>query len=358
MYAVQAMIESAVASARFSGPALGRALVPRLRTEPRLGEQLDAIWGSLDASTAHAVAMGLVRAAFLIELVNDTVTSTKFELRWTPRLANDPRGCSFDECCAIFKRLSAELSERVSDPAVGRTLTRFHLFNVLPYEMPIDYIARLTSSPIHRDGNLAWIWADTEIARTLLLREGVRDAASVHELTAVFARATKKIQVKTYLTDRALTGVAKTNREKRWEAHPASVQFASRRDCLKIEHKLLSQVCHFEGFPNDVRALLRSSSAILDMELPARCPITRDQLDFTAFRDALNDPDWGRSQFQVGHLNPLKGPGAGAEFGHTPANIAWISADGNRVQGSLSYAETMTLLARVRANFELHPPLE
>jgi hypothetical protein len=242
----------------------------------------------------------------------------------------------------------------LDDAAVIETLGRLRRFKRLPYELPIDYIARTT--PIHRADNVAWIWDDPEIAHTLLLRERLRDPRTVGELVTLFALAAKKTEVKTYLTDRALTGASKTNREKRWEAHPDGVQFAFRRDCLKIEHKLMSQICHFDGFPVAMRTTLASASSIVTMELPARCPITRDTLDLGALRATLEHPEWGRSQFHVGHLNPLKGPGAGPEFGHTPANIAWISADGNRVQGSLSYAETMALLNRIHTNFERHPP--
>jgi hypothetical protein len=325
-----------------------------LRADPALEEPLDTVSGAFDAPTAASVLMGIVRAAFLIELVNDAVTSTKFEFRWSPRLAGDPRGCTFDECFAIFANLATDLAAEAHDVSVVKTLARFARFNMLPYEMPIDYVAR--TSPIHRAANMAWIWYDPEITKTILLREQLRDPTTTGALAALFVLAEKKTKVKTYLTDRALTGASKTNREKRWEAHPEGVQFAFRRDCLKIEHKLMSQICHFEGFPRDVRAALTTSNAILAMELPARCPITRDALEFDMLRRTLEQPDWGRSQFQVGHLNPLKGPGAGPQFGHTPANIAWISADGNRVQGHLSYDETMALLERIRENFALHPP--
>lgn len=348
------LIERAVASPRFSGSRLELELLPALRVEPRLAGLLAAVEIALNVETAKTILMGLVRAVFLIELVNDMVTSTKFEIRWSPRLQADPRGCEFDECCAIFERLLSSLASRLQDATVIETLGRFHLFNRLPYELPIDYIARTT--PIHRADNMVWIWDDPEIAHTLLLRERIRDPNTVGDLVTLFVRAAKKTQVKTYLTDRALTGTSKTNREKRWEAHPDGVQFAFRSDCLKIEHKLMSQICHFNGFPVDVRTALASANSIVTMELPARCPITRDTLDLAALRATLGHPEWGRSQFQVGHLNPLKGPGAGPEFGHTPANIAWISADGNRVQGSLSYAETMALLNRIQTNFEQYPP--
>jgi hypothetical protein len=357
MQEARALIEAAVAAKRFSGAKLARQLIPMLRSWPTLRAPLDTIWSALGRTTASATTIGLVRAVFLIELVNEKVTSTKFEHRWTPRLAGDPRGCPFDECCTIFESLAGELSQSASNHLVRDTLERFRRFRMLPYETPIDYVARATASPIHHNGNLAWIWDDPEISHTLLLRERIRDSGAVDSLANVFLHADKKTKVKTYLTDRALTGISKTNREKRWEAHPASVQFAFRRDCLKIEHKLLSQICHFAGFPLEIRAALLLDNAILDMELPARCPITRDALDFSSLRASLESPEWGQSAFQVGHLNPLKGPGAGREFGHTPANIAWISANGNRVQGSLSYADTIALLERIQANYAQHPPL-
>jgi hypothetical protein len=356
VYEVRALIESAIAAERFSGFTLASKLIPVLRASPSLRAPLDSLWHAVDGATATVVTMGLVRVAFLIELVNDSVTSTKFERRWTPRLQDDPRGCSFEECSAIFEHLAGELSWRISESAINATLKRFRHFRVLPYETPVDYITQSASSPIHRDGNLKWIWDEPEIARTLLLRERVRKPAVVDGLGSIFVLASKKTQVKTYLTDRVLTGVAKTNREKRWEVHPASVQFAFRRDCLKIEHKLLSQICHFAHFPSAVRVALLADRAILETELPARCPVTRDALDFNSLRGSLELPEWGQSAFQVGHLNPLKGPGSGPEFGHTPLNIAWISADGNRIQGKLSYADTIALLERIRRNYAVYPP--
>jgi hypothetical protein len=291
--------------------------------------------------------MGMVRAVFLVEPVNAAVTSTKFEMRWAGRLAGDPRGCSFDECCRIFMALSSELGANAAE--ARDLLDRFRRFRSLPYEVPVDYAERDAG---HAIGNLIWIWDDSEIEHTLLLREQVSDETVVGAEANAFALARKKTGVKTYLTDRVLTGEHKTNREKRWEAHPESVHFAFRRDCLKIEHKLLSQICHFEGFPQTIRSRLAEESAILDLELPARCPITRDPLDYGTLVTSLASPEWGRSAFQVGHLNPLKGPGSGPKFGHTPANVAWISADGNRIQGHLSYLETLELLKRIAENHE------
>ena len=103
-----------------------------------------------------------------------------------------------------------------------------------------------TAPPVIESG-IYWLFDDPEIAQTLLLRELVSDPNVIGELTRAFDLAGKKTEVKTYLTDRAQTGDYQTNREKRWESHPDGVQFAFRRDCLKIEHKLLSQICHFDG---------------------------------------------------------------------------------------------------------------
>lgn len=353
MQACRDFIDAAIAQDRFSGARLRAALIPELRASDEVGGAFKVVWDELNEATAMHTVMGMVRAVFLFEPVNEAVTSTKFERRWASRLASDPRGCSFEQCWTIFEELSEQLATRAGD--VRDLLGRFHPFAALPYEVPIDYLERAGHTP----GNMGWIWDDPEIEHTLLLRERVSDEDIVGPLTRAFDLAGRKTGVKTYLTDRALTGAHKTNREKRWEAHPEGVQFAFRRDCLKIEHKLLSQLCYFEGFPDETRERLSAESAILDLELPARCPITRDPLDFDVLVASLEAPEAGRSAFQVGHLNPLKGPGSGPQFGHTPANVAWISEDGNRIQGHLSYDETVTLLERIAENYQaVGPPPE
>jgi hypothetical protein len=346
------IIDDSVAANRFSGTALANAIAPVLLDDRSVGPALKQTADVLEAKTFRHTLMGMTRAIFLIEPVNDAVTSTKFEARWSSRLNGDPRECSFEECCSIFADLAEDLHAHVAIPEIQSLLDRFCRFTALPYETPIDYISRESDGPLHFRGNLRWLWDDTEIEHTLLLRECARDPSLVDDLANAFRLASDKIKVKTYLTDRALTGDTKTNREKRWEAHPESVQFAFRRDCLKIEHKLLSQVCSFAGFPEEIRSRLVAAQAIINFEIPARCPITRDPLDFDVLVASLESPEWGRSAFQVGHLNPLKGPGSGSEFGHTPANVAWITADGNRIQGHLSYEETMQLLERIRINYQ------
>jgi hypothetical protein len=165
-----------------------------------------------------------------------------------------------------------------------------------------------------------------------------------------FQQIFSKIQVKSYLTDRALTGDYKTNREKRWETHPDSPQFALRGDCLQIEQKLIRELISFASFPSPVIEFLLKDSIVEPPTGIAKCPITLDELDFTLLMSAVSNPVHGKSPYQVGHLNPLKA-GTSQEFRHTAANIAWISEDGNRIQGHLSLADTRALLKRIAANY-------
>lgn len=176
------------------------------------------------------------------------------------------------------------------------------------------------------------------------------DAAGEHRKT--FDVAYKgKIEVKTYLTDRVLTGAHKTNREKRWETHPDSVHYALRRDALEIEYVLVEQLCHFEGFPRGIRENLKKQNLVDLSDEPFRCPVTLEPQSFKEFEDALLNPVAGKSSFQVGHLNPLKAVNEDPRCGHTAENISWVSADGNRIQGSLSLEDTRAMIRRIAENY-------
>jgi hypothetical protein len=191
--------------------------------------------------------------------------------------------------------------------------------------VPVDYSERKLDR-IHVADNVEWIWRDPEVEHTVLLRRAIRDRQIIDTETArVLTAAIDKIRVKTYLTDRAQTGITQTNREKRWEAHPASVQFALRRDCIKVEHELIEQIAYFDGFPSHVRDALLARDVIEPRDGVSRCPITLDVHSYAAFAREVLNPQHGRAAFQVGHLNPLKGPGAGVGYGHTKENIAWLS---------------------------------
>ncbi|MBT2584209.1 hypothetical protein [Planococcus sp. ISL-109] len=181
-----------------------------------------------------------------------------------------------------------------------------------------------------------------------MLRRILLDS-TINEESLLFSQALDKIKTKTYLTDRSLSGSYKTNREKRWECHPQSVQFALRSECWKIEKALLLQICRFNNAP---KALVEKliENKLLNMDFTKfTCPILGDTIDFNDFKDAIINPDHGKSRYQVGHMNPLKSVSEGT-FGHTAENISWITEDGNRIQGSLSLAEVDELLQRIFRN--------
>ena len=303
------------------------------------------------------LAYALLRNVFLIELVKKPkIETTKFRVRWFDGLDDDPRGCSFKECMQIARELLVQLPEwlKVKKEHADTLLLSFDN-SMLPYEAPIDYKARRTANgKLHELGNLVWYYDELAL-RTLKLRQFLTDAASSPDAEFFKRVLTDKIRVKTYLTDRVLTGDHKTNREKRWETHPESVHFAERRVCMAIEYCLITQVCRFDGFPKDVVSKLQEQN-ILPVELPiALCPITGDPLSYEAFHQALLHPEWGKSDFQVGHLNPLKlGDTSQAASGHCADNICWITADGNRIQGSLSLEDVRLLIARIAENYTTH----
>ena len=160
-----------------------------------------------------------------------------------------------------------------------------------------------------------------------------------------------KIHVKSYLTDRAQTGAYQTNREKRWEAHPLSPQFALRQDCLMVELALLEQLVGFVGFPKGMLDKILTEKIMEAPPSPSRCPVTLDLMDFTKLSASVTNPKHGKSPYQVGHLNPLKA-GDSPKYRHAAANISWISDDGNRIQGHLALQATKDLIKRIAGNYE------
>jgi len=348
---MQAKFDKAVLADRFSLPQLQQGLEDDL-TDLDSWYTLEGLLDELSARERTALVRSLLRWAFLIELVKKPkIETTKYEVRWADRLGDaDPRYLSFDLCVVLFETAIRTLCsdiEAVSDRLT--TLKNFLTYPLNAYEVPFDYVVRRSSPGIHRADNIAWFWSE-EIRRTVGLRRGLWNPENPHK--PFFEMVYAKTQVKTYLTDRVLTGGHKTNREKRWETHPESVHFALRRDCLGIERVLVEAVCHFDGFPRDLRSQLIEDGLLTEQDDCTRCPITMKPLSFEDFKGELTDPDHGRSSFQVGHLNPLKAVNDDPTSGHTAANIGWISADGNRIQGSLSLAEIRALIREIFYNYE------
>lgn len=346
---LKVVFEREVARERFGMPALVTGIVPVL-TEilARRYANLNAVLG---AARATHVFRGIVRAAFLIELVKTPkIETTKFEVRWADRLDTaDPRYASYEDCLQIFDRLIDDLESALEDPANRELLQLLRDWNILAYEIPLDYRARIIAGHIHRADNIFWVWEEL-IRRAVKLRAFLLNKTTPY--AAFFAEAYGKIQVKTYLTDRVLTGTYKTNREKRWEAHPASVHFALRRDCLEIEYSLVNQLCHFNDFPTELFQALNNEDLLIPIETPFRCPITMEPFSFADFKREVESPVAGKSNFQVGHMNPLKAVNDDPSSGHSAQNISWVSSNGNRIQGHLSLRETRSMIRRIYERYQ------
>jgi hypothetical protein len=349
-------IERLVDVERFNMGALYEAAWPLIQAHPSTRIHIDALQARIGPNFRN-LCYAILRHAFLIELVKiPKIETTKVRVRWFEQLTDDQRYCSFDECLAIAAGLLTELMEWSAVAAHDELLKLFFEYGSLSYEVPLDYRERPVrdddATRIHRLGNLFWVF-DGLILRTLKLRRFLVEPATSPDVEFFRRVLDDKIRIKTYLTDRALTGLFKTNREKRWETHPHSVQFATRRTALEIEYVLITQLCSFEGFPPESRETLQAEG-ILPAELQTfRCPVTLEPMSFPLFRDALLNPRHGKSGFQVGHLNPLKldEPGNDAA-GHTADNISWISEDGNRIQGSLSLNSVQQLLRKIATNYK------
>jgi hypothetical protein len=312
----------------------------------KLSQELGKI---LPLAQVEVLHRRLVRAAFLIELVKSDVTSTKCDVRWTNRLdESDPRKASFDECFAIHESLCQQLLDLLATPDFQQEIKLFVPFGLSPHEIPVDYQSK-TAVPIHNRRNVR-VLRDPQYLRLLKIRQSLLDP-NLNPDFQLFAAVFDKIRVKSYLTDRALTGEYKTNREKRWEAHPGSPQFALRRDCLAVELALIDQLVRFKSFPPGVIEYLNRTRLLGDVGKVARCPVTLDPLDFEILAQEVTDPTHGKAAYQVGHMNPLKA-GEGDDFRHLPANISWITEDGNRIQGHLTLKETRELLLRISKNYE------
>lgn len=310
----------------------------------------DAVLRPLDRvspGTRKHLIRSLLRHSFFIEPVNDDITSTKMDIRWSRRLEGDPRHQTFEGCWEIFGKLVRGVDE--TNAAGISLLEDVAAHSLIAYELPLDYVERISDGLIHVAGNLEWTW-DGPLREVIELRKTLTSRGENPNAEVFKKVLEQKIQVKTYLTDRVQTGDHKTNREKRWECHPKSVHFALRRECWLIESKLLKRICHFDGFPPTVLAALRAKG-IVDMAPVARCPVTQTPLHYEDFVAEVESPEHGEARFQVGHLNPLKAAVGDPRFMHTADNIDWVSKDGNRIQGSLTLEQVRALLASIPSNY-------
>lgn len=342
------IFDNSVAVERFKMNTSFLAIVEREEYSERINELLKLY----TKKEVEKIIQGIIRFAFYIEPVkHPKIESTKFETRWSQTLNNDPRFCSYTDCILIFDKLLNELLEKVQSEEYKEFIGLIINNTLIAYEMNLGYINRVNNGgSIHNIDNVSFFWHD-DIKKVYLLRKYLLDSKN-HAIIDVFKEAYKKIVVKSYLTDRVLTGLHKTNREKRWECHPSSVHFALRNDCIAIEAKLIKQICHFENFPADLRETLRENNIVVFSNELTKCPITLEPLDFDKFKFELLNTIHGKSSFQVGHLHPLKSQVESDFSGHTADNISWISSIGNRIQGELSIEEIRDYILMIMENYK------
>jgi hypothetical protein len=348
---IQQACENAVGGngSRFSVPNVTVALLGLAETHAA-APALVSLGKALSLSQYRRVSRALIRFAFFIQLVElPGVNTTRYRTRWTPTLAaDDPRRASVEQCLDVLRKASELVLAAVNDPSDAAIFKTFIDGSKVTLELPIDYTERY-SPALHSANNLVPIRGDL-IGAVARLRS-VLLSPVINPRQAAFGAAFEKIRTKSYLTDRVQTGLHKTNREWRWETPPNSVHFAFRRDCMEIEHALLSQLCRLHDLPADLATVLVTQGVRTDKVDPTRCPVTQDLLSYSALAKEMLEPSHGRSEFHVGHLNPLKATNDDPQSGHTAANISWISADGNRLQGHLGLKAVIELLQRIVTNY-------
>jgi hypothetical protein len=298
------------------------------------------------------------RFAFCIELTNLKITSTKNKTRWMEakivktkpgtfqnyqgwfRPSEDPRSSTFDECFELFVTALTALSKSVKHLNILRFLST-NKHRGIPYESVFTY-CDFNNSRIHLANNFRLV--EVKHIEWLIKARPIFHSVLRTDSTGKLTKVVEKIKTKSYKTDRSQTGEVQTNRAKRWECISLDFQHASLEECWSVERKLLEDICNFEQFPADKKIEILNLGLIASVEV-SRCPITLKKLNFN---DLLAGGEHGESKFQVGHLEPLKSGGR-----HCGSNIAWISDDGNRIQGSLSIHETQTMLKEIFSRMNL-----
>ena len=312
-----------------------------------IDESLSIIRKRIGDNLYESFKGSVIRTAFFIELTNldpnATTDSTKYQVRWVDSLKtiNDARYANYEQCIEICEKIFKKIS-KLSDKQLN-ILKDYCTNSIFSFELPIDYISR-NARPFHCEDNID-LFIVPAIERCTLVRKLIKNS-ELNPKAAIFSKIiSQKIKVKAYQTDRAQTGIYKTNREKRWESHPENYQFAFRRDCNDIEANLILQVCTFDGVDEKLIRMLVENGVLSRNFKKYKCPITGEILKYNEFEKEILNRVHGKSSFQVGHLNPLKSTGL-----HIAKNIGWISDDGNRIQGSLTMDEVNQLLIRIYNN--------
>jgi len=313
-----------------------------------------------DADVLTVLVGSLLRFSFLIELTNLKLGSTKMKTRWLSgrilmpqpgsfepvegefRPGTDPRAATFDTCVGVFVRLCNVICDaHDAGESPGQLLLRLNATRRVPYEIPATY-AVAQEEPVHTVENV--IWSPSEDVEWLIEARSILRGVSGALAKPIREIEKKKLQVKVFKTDRALTGKDKTNRAKRWEVLAGDFQHATIHECWSVERKLTADLVFFIGFPDSIKSEFLARGLVGEETPDTRCPVTLEPLDYEDFSKTLLDPAHGVSDYQVGHLHPLKRGGR-----HTGTNVCWQSANGNRIQGDLSIEETHGLLQAIEA---------
>jgi hypothetical protein len=318
-------------------------------------ESLKTLAARVPRKSMREIVSNAVRYAFLIELTDLKVGSTKMKTRWLPGLiqmpqpgsfepmqgtfepGNDQRAASFEDCLSVFEHVISLVVSRVPDK-IG-VIDSLRKCTRVPYEFFVGY-KNPKLPAVHNADNVQWI--ENDDIDWLVKARGILRSFDGQTAEALREIEQKKLEVKVYKTDRALTGKDKTNRAKRWEVLHGDFQFATLRDCWSVERKLTEELIFFEDFPKDLKQKFIDMGLVVTRTQATRCPITLAPLNFDAFATAMLNATHGRSDYQIGHLTPLKRGGH-----HIGTNIAWLSADGNRIQGDLTLEETLALLGEI-----------
>jgi len=342
----------------FSVPNVAAAIA-ELQLPGTVGRLLSHLRRELSAREFLYVLRGTVRFAFLIELTNLKVGSTKMKTRWLPGLilmpqpgsfapiqgrfepGNDARAATFADCMRVLER-SLELTvDQLVVPRSRAILDGLMLARRVPYEFPIGYLSTQTDT-LHRADNVMWL--DSADLSWLVKARPLLTLATGQAGEALAAIEEQKLEVKVFKTDRSLTGKDKTNRAKRWEVLPGDFQHATLLNCWSAERKLTEGLACFEDFPRKIRSEFEAKGLLSPDSPPTRCPITLEPMSFPALAKAVLGKQHGRSDYQIGHLVPLKNGGR-----HDGSNVCWQSADGNRIQGDLTVPEIIILLEKIEA---------
>ena len=359
------MLEDSTVGSSFGGPATD-ARAPSFNFSPivdwsianlqafpdSVQEDLMRIGSFLTVGEFKYLFSALYRFSFCIELTNLRITSTKMKTRWVPvkiiktRIGTydnyegdfapgqDQRSSNFNECLNILFKCIHLLSRSDEHIGVMKALASSRARGV-PYEAVFTYLDP-TKASVHQADNVRL--AQLEDVKWLIqARPLIRPIISKNS-SGGDSKLVDKIATKTYKTDRSQTGEVQTNRAKRWECLSQDFQHATLEECWSVERKLLNDLAHFVGFPEENKQAL-INKGLFGSQANTLCPITFRPM---ILEEILNGGSHGRSNFQVGHMHPLKSGGR-----HTGESIEWISGDGNRIQGSLSIEETRRMIVDI-----------